>query len=274
MSNTYNYTNTSPLFNGLTNYHKQLVQDRIKIEWTHTSNAIEGNTISLGDTAFIIEEGLTIAGKSLKEHNEVVGHAKAVDLLYGLLEKDKINKEDICSLHKAVQTNIVIDIECPIGDYKVVEDGTYLKVDDELKYFAYPHPNDIPHLMKLFFDEFGDISNTNLSLEEAIKTYTKSHLAFTAIHPFFDGNGRLGRLIANLPLLKNRYLPMIVDNKARAIYMKLLSAHKRNSQPLTKDTNILVEKNKYLNDLYEFFNGQYQNSQKILDEIKQRYLGS
>ena len=55
--------------------------------WTHTSTGIEGNSLTLGETAFLLEEGLTISGKPLKDHEEVVGHARAIDLIYGLLER-------------------------------------------------------------------------------------------------------------------------------------------------------------------------------------------
>ena len=58
--------------------------------WTHTSAAIEGNTLTLGETAFVLEEGLTISGKPLKDHEEVVGHARAIDLVYDLIKKNPI----------------------------------------------------------------------------------------------------------------------------------------------------------------------------------------
>ncbi|MEA3289765.1 MAG: Fic family protein [Campylobacterota bacterium] len=267
MGETYRYMEDSLLFKGLTRTKQTLLQDRIKVEWTYTSNALEGNTISLGDTAFILEEGLTISGKTLKEHEEIVGHARAIDLVYALLSKDSLKKSDICDLHKAVQT-MIIDIECPLGEYKVVENGTYSRIDGKLKYIAYPHPNDIDYLMKLWFDEFGDISNKTLSLEEAIMSYTRYHLAFTAIHPFFDGNGRVGRLVANIPMLKNKYLPIIIDVKKRKEYLEILSNYKQNTKKLDDKAEKLIEENIYLDKLFEFFKSQYNNSQKLLDEIK------
>lgn len=56
--------------------------------WTHSSTAIEGNTLTLGETAFVLEEGLTVSGKPLKDHQEVVGHARAIDLVYGLIRRE------------------------------------------------------------------------------------------------------------------------------------------------------------------------------------------
>ncbi len=75
--------------------------------WTHTSTAIEGNTLTLGETAFILEEGLTISGKPLKDHEEVVGHAKAIDLVYDFIRTGAdLNENDLLDLHKAVQTGL------------------------------------------------------------------------------------------------------------------------------------------------------------------------
>ena len=92
--------------------------------WCHTSTAIEGNSLTLGDTQFILDEGLTISGKSLKDHNEVHGHARAIDLVYSMLQKDAITKQDIFLLHKAVITDNVADIYQPIGEWKAESNYT------------------------------------------------------------------------------------------------------------------------------------------------------
>ena len=87
--------------------------------WTHTSTAIEGNTLTLEETAFVLEEGLTVSGKPLKDHEEVVGHARAIDLLYGLLDqRTPLNEEALFNLHKAVQIHVIIEIYKPVGGWK------------------------------------------------------------------------------------------------------------------------------------------------------------
>jgi len=261
-------TKNSKAYDGLTTYQKSALKDRLKIEWIYTSNAIEGNTVSLGDTAFIIEEGLTVAGVTLKEHEEVVGHARAIDIVYELLNKDELSEDDIFRLHKAVQTNLVRDIDCPIGAYKVEVNGRYVKIDGKREHKYYPHPNDIKHLMKLWFSEFSDISKKEISLDESIKIYTRSHIGFTSIHPFFDGNGRLARLLANIPMIKNGYLPLIISNKRRKKYIELLSSYNLNSLELDSKSKSLIEENEYFEALYAFFRSEYQNSKTLLDEIK------
>ena len=261
-------TKNAKVYEGLTTYQKSAIKDRLKIEWIYTSNAIEGNTVSLGDTAFIVEQGLTVGGVSLKEHEEVVGHARAVDIIYELLNKNILSQEDVFRLHKAVQTSLVIDIDCPIGAYKVELNGRYVKVNGKSEHKHYPHPNDVKHLMDLWFHEFGDISKKEISLDECIKIYTGCHVGFTSIHPFFDGNGRLARLLSNIAMLKNGYLPLIVSNKRREKYIELLSSYNLNSSELNAKSNSIIEENRYFDELYEFFKSEYKNSQALLDEIK------
>ncbi len=258
------------IYDGMTQTAQKIVKDELKVQWTYNSNSIEGNTISLGDTAFIIEYGLTVKGKSVREHNEVLGHAKAIDIIYNYLEKDILTKQDICDLHTAIQTNIVVDIECPIGEYKVVENGRYIRVDGKREFQPYPHPNDIEHLMKIWFDEFGDIKEDTLSLKECIKKYTRSHIGFTSIHPFFDGNGRVGRLLANIPMLKNGYLPIIISVENRDEYIQFLSEYNQKAKLLDNNSAEIIEENEYFEKLYSFFTTEYKNSQKILDEVKSK----
>jgi Fic family protein len=95
------------------------------------------------------------------------------------------------------------------------------------------------------------------------------HLSFASIHPFFDGNGRLARLVANLPLLKNGYLPIIVNNENRQEYIELLSEYNIQAKPLSSSTTTLIEENRAYDALYAFFYKQYSNAKVLLDEIIQ-----
>ena len=253
----------------LNRFEKEESLKHLKITWTYNSNAIEGNSLSYGDTQFIIENGLTVKGKPLKDHNEVVGHAKAIDIVYGLIEKDEIGCDDIFNLHRAIQTNIVIDIDCPIGAYKVVENGRMIRVDGKLRYFPYPDSSDVPYLMELWFEQFGVIKKLQ-SFDECVDAYTDIHIAFTAIHPFFDGNGRVARLISNLSLLKSGYLPIIIDTTDRQEYINLLSGYNLAAKPLDKTAKTLLEKNKTYYELREFFKDQYKNSKELLDAIRSK----
>ncbi|MEA3554939.1 MAG: Fic family protein [Campylobacterota bacterium] len=258
------------VYDGMTRTHKKIVQNELKVQWTYNSNSIEGNTISEGDTAFIIEYGLTVKGKSVREHNEVLGHSRAIDIIYSYLDSDILTLQNIFDLHTAIQTNIVIDIECPIGAYKIIENGRYIRVDGKKEYQPYPHPNDISYLMDIWLSEFKDITSKDLSFEESVREYTRSHIGFTSIHPFFDGNGRVARLLANIPMLKNGFLPLIISVENRDEYIKLLSSYNLSTDELNSKSVNLMEENEHFEKLYEFFLSEYKHSKIILDELKSK----
>ncbi len=122
--------------------------------------------------------------------------------------------------------------------------------------------------MGLFFKEFGDISKPLTTFDECVQSYTDMHIAFSSIHPFFDGNGRLARLIANIPLLKNGFLPIIISNEDRQEYIELLSTYNLNAPKLDGTSLSLVEKNSDYDRVLVFFKDQYKNSQILLDELR------
>ena len=254
--------------NTLSPFEREALLKQLKITWTFTSNAIEGNTLTLGDTAFIVEEGLTVSGKSLKEHNEVLGHMKALDIIYTLLKNDTFTENDLFLLHKAVQTEILIDYEKPNGAYKCVPNGRWLNIDNRSQYFYYPLPANVEKLMGLWFERFANIDRKILSEEDAIKIYTDMHLSFTSIHPFWDGNGRLSRLISNLPLLKSEYLPIIINNEHRQQYIALLSNYNMTAKPLDDSTENLIEENEAYFDLLDFFTQAYDYSKMLLQNLR------
>jgi len=120
----YSYAGVQPsgsslgFLRSLPSHRRATVLEQIRDLWTHTSTALEGNTLTLGDTHAILGLGLTVSGKSLHEHQEIVGHARAIDLLYRSLER-RLDRDLIFALHKAVQTDSVQDIYKPIGAWKV-----------------------------------------------------------------------------------------------------------------------------------------------------------
>jgi len=252
---------------GLNPIQQQEFLTRLKVEWTYTSNALEGNTINLGETQFIIEYGLTIKGKSIQEHNEVIGHARAIDLVYNLLDKETLEKSDIFNLHKAVQTQVVFDIYSPIGAWKNQANGRYIKQNEGLIYQSYPQPEYIEYLMQLWLTEFNSYINLR-SQAEALHAYARLHLALTSIHPFFDDNGRMARLLANMPLLKKGFLPIVINKQNRQEYLEALSEYDLSVPELNYQTTQLIVENLAFEKLKTFFQTQYPNIQNLVDEIK------
>ena len=181
---------------------KRAILKQIRDLWTHTSTALEGNTLSLGDTHFLLEEGLTVSGKPIKEHQEVIGHASAIELIYRTLDDD-VDAAFCFELHKAIQSEVTWDIEKPNGAWKVVANGTYtVAADDKPMYLEYSSPQHVAKLMEMLFVELRQVDASKLTIENAHCTYAKLHAVFAHIHPFWDGNGRVARLLANIPLLR------------------------------------------------------------------------
>ena len=183
---------------------KQL-KDYYRIGLTYTSNAIEGNTLTESETKVVIEDGLTIGGKSLREHYEVLGHAKAYDHIYSLLDRT-ITEEDVLSLHKLFFKQIDSENAGRYRQRNVIITGTdYLP----------PDYHDVPELMKKYIANFNRIDSDKHSLELA----SDLHAEFESIHPFIDGNGRIGRLLLSILTMKNGYCPVIIPPIRRSEYI-------------------------------------------------------
>ncbi len=161
--------------------------------WTHGSTALEGNTLTLGETKFVIEEGLTVAGKPLKDHQEVVGHARAIELIYGWTE-DAVTLDRLFDLHRAVQTAVVTDIYQPNGAWKREPNGTYAVTADGRQIFIeYAMPDEVPRLMATWLTALNRTCAQALSEDEALTAYARLHLGIVHIRPF------LGRQWAHGP---------------------------------------------------------------------------
>jgi Fic family protein len=199
--------------------------NQIRDLWTHGSTAIEGNTLTLGETKFVIEEGLTVSGKPLKDHQEVMGHARAIELVYDGLNEEW-TQDRLFDLHRAIQTQVTFDILKPFGAWKREPNGTYaVMADGRQTFIEYAAPKDVPALMAEWFDALRRLNRLELTATEAIDAYAHLYLGFVHIHPFWDGNGRLARLVANLPLLRSGHLPVVIDVKDRKRYIDTLAEY-------------------------------------------------
>ena len=197
---------------------------QIRNLWTHTSTAIEGNTLTLGETDFILSEGLTIAGKPLKDHREVVGHARAIDIIYELLERDRLEYQDLFKLHASVLSEVIVDIFSPIGAWKRDPNPTNaVGPDGRQAIIEFPAPERVPRLMEKWLSRFNDLQAVSQS--DAVDAYAAIQLEFVSIHPFFDGNGRVARLIANIPVLRSGAPPIVVPKERRLDYLRAIAAY-------------------------------------------------
>ena len=231
------HTQTPTFLHGIETNKRPAILAKLRDLWTHNSTALEGNTLTLGDTHAILELGLTISGKPLREHHEIIGHAKAIDLIYQI-STEALDKEKLFALHKAVQTEVVIDIYQPIGKWKVEKNYTNsITSEGKQVTIEYADPRDIDVLMTKLIETINHWQIDIITPENAHKSYAKIHLAFVHIHPFADGNGRLARLIANLPLLKAGLPPLLIDQTKRREYITLLADYQSSTPTPKLDKN-------------------------------------
>jgi Fic family protein len=186
------------------------LRDEFIVEWTYNSNAIEGNTLSLQETELVINRGLTIGNKSLKEHFEAINHKAGIELVEQFVEKKKKLDDDfIKALHKVILKNI--------DDASA---GVYRKTNVRILGAVHIPPNaaKIPRLI----DEFLDWYYSNRYTMPIPELAAYAHYNLVCIHPFIDGNGRTSRLIMNLILMQNGYPPAVILNMDRKKYYRVL----------------------------------------------------
>jgi Fic family protein len=216
------------------------IKESLSIEWTYNSNSIEGNTMSLRETQMVLQEGITIKGKSLREHFETHNHDKAIDYLFSIVNDDYVLRSiDILSLHGLVLRSIEDDFAGRLRNGGVRISGAN---------FVPPNANKVSDLL----DELIDFINTNpLGLND-IELAAVFHHKLVWIHPFFDGNGRTVRLAMNLLLIRCGFPPAIIlKNDRKKYYEALNQANGGNYQKLTLLMCQAVERtlNIYLNAL-------------------------
>lgn len=174
-----------------------------KVSLTYTSNALEGNSLTITETKVIIEDGITIGGKPLNEILEVKGHSDAYDFLYKLADDKEITEKDILKLHHLFYKSINEEKAGVYRDCNVIITGSD---------FDLPKYQEVPKLMKEFFDNISKMKKLYHPVEFAARLHEK----LVSIHPFVDGNGRTARLLMNLALLQAGYnitiIPPIVRN--------------------------------------------------------------
>lgn len=182
------------------------LREYFRIGLTWTSNALEGNSLTETETKVVIEDGITIGGKPLKDHFEAIGHAEAFDYLQKLAGRKEIAERDILKLHKLFYYRID---EANAGHYRkqnIIVTGTD---------FVFPAPSELKGLMAAFADEIPRLRAEKHPIEFAALLHTQ----LVTIHPFVDGNGRAARLLMNLALLQEGYPVTIIPPVLRSEYL-------------------------------------------------------
>ncbi|MCD7725379.1 MAG: Fic family protein [Clostridiales bacterium] len=185
-------------------------EQSFEVEYTHHSTAIEGNTLTLMETKVILEDGIAIGGKSLKEIYEVVNHKKAYQYVkeciqQGLLLDEKIVKD----IHALLMENILTG-------------GIYRREEVTISGASHTPPagNEMYSQIKNFYAELAEKNHLN-----GVELAAWTHAEFVRIHPFADGNGRTSRLLMNYQLLSKGFLPVSVAKENRLDYYNALDKY-------------------------------------------------
>lgn len=215
----------------------KLIHDYYKIGLTYSSNALEGNTLDLAETKVVLEDGLTISGKPMKDHLEAMGHANAFNKLIELAKTNTITEDNIKELHKLFYNKI--DSE-QAGEYRkksIIVTGS--DVD-------FPKPEELENKMNEFIKKIPQMKKDMHPVEFAAML----HVIFVNIHPFIDGNGRVARLLMNLALLQAGYNITIIPPIVRADYIRALQdSNHNNFEPFINFISemVLESQKEYLN---------------------------
>lgn len=196
-----------------------------KVAFTYNSNAIEGNTLSHAETALVVEKGITIGGKTIREHLEAVNHAQAIDFIKQLIrtKHTDVGIDDILAIHKMVLQKI--------DDLNA---GVFRKAMVRISGSATVFPNyaKVPMLMVEFMQWLHTVQ------DHPVNIAALAHFKLVDIHPFIDGNGRTARLLMNLLLLQHGYPIAIIQREDRSQYITAIDSARQDGD--TTDFQLVV----------------------------------
>jgi len=205
-----------------------MLKEYFRIGLTYSSNALEGNTLTETETKVILEDGLTIGGKTLREHLEVAGHSKAYDFMLKQTHNTNLTEQDVRELHRLFY--YLID-EKNAGTYRTVL--IFVTGTD----FEFAKPSEVPILMKKFMEDIPSYKEKYHPVHYAALV----HAQLVTIHPFIDGNGRTARLLMNLALLQSGYVITIIPPIMRSTYINTIrQANKGNVTPFLEFISEMV----------------------------------
>jgi len=180
------------------------LREHFMVEYTYNSNAIEGNTLTLHETALVVLEGLTIDKKPLRDHLEAIGHKDAFEYVIKITKENQpLSEKTIREIHSLVLMNDAQNR----GKYRDVP----VKISGALD--IPPDPLQIPIKISRLLQSYA------YDQRHPIEKIADFHILFERIHPFIDGNGRTGRLVMNLELIKAGYAPVNIKFADRSMYI-------------------------------------------------------
>ena len=204
------------------------IAKKLKVDWTYHSNSLEGSTLTLGETLFFLNEGLTVEGKPFRDFLDARNHAEAIDYLYDIISNQRTISEAVIREINALLLSGVTHTTAqnPQGGIvkKVLIAGEYKRQPNHvLQADGTIHRYVDPLNVKDEMEELISWVNQNISLLHPIQVAAIAHYNLVRIHPFDDGNGRGARIFMNLILIKTGFFPVVVRTERKRIYLNALS---------------------------------------------------
>jgi Fic family protein len=213
----------------------QQIKGYFRVGFTYSSNALEGNTLTESETKVVLEDGITIGGKPLRDHLEAIGNDKAYDYIFQLSKSSDITEQNIQELHRLFYQKID---NLNAGVYR--KENAYISGSN----YPLPRPDQIPGLMlrlpvslKALREKYHPVAFAAIA-----------HKEFVFIHPFIDGNGRTSRLLMDLILLQEGYAIAIIPPDLRSNYVSALEQAHEDDKPFQEFIALMVRETqeKYL----------------------------
>lgn len=213
------------------------IKDKLSLDLTYHSNAIEGNTLTLTETKVVLKDGITIGGKSVKEHLEAINHQEALNHLELIIgNNEELSEKQIKDIHYLILKSINND---GAGRYRnqnvAIEGAEHIPPNHIIV------PEQMENLINWYHGEGQEL--------HPIERAARLHAEFVKIHPFIDGNGRTARLLLNFELMKNGYPIVIIKNEDRVNYYNSLEKYSIKND-CSSFTNLIIDSLNETIDLY------------------------
>ncbi|MFP7176526.1 Fic family protein [Priestia filamentosa] len=193
----------------LPKYTLKSLREKLLLEWTYNTNAIEGNTLTINETKVVLE-GITVGGKTMREHLEVINHRDAIAYVEEIVQKgEPLTEWQIKNLHRLVLKGIDDEYAGVYRDQQVFIAGAR-------------HTPPAPYLIKEQMEQLINWYENEAQKLHPVERGAMLHAIFVEIHPFIDGNGRTSRLLLNLELMKAGFPAVVIKVENRLAYYEAL----------------------------------------------------
>lgn len=193
----------------LPKYTLRSLREKLLLEWTYNSNAIEGNTLTINETKVVLE-GITVGGKTMREHLEVINHRDAIKYVEEIVHNNEpLSEWQIKSLHRLILKGIDDEYAGVYRDQQVFISGA-------------KHTPPAPFLINEQMEQLISWYEQETKLMHPVARGAMLHAIYVGIHPFIDGNGRTARLLLNVELMKDGFPPIVIKVENRLVYYEAL----------------------------------------------------